>query len=81
MVERRFWDQYMQAYEDAITATSTPWAPWYVIPADDKKVMQAMVVSIIVDVIASLDLQWPVVTDEERAANEKARQELEAEPD
>jgi PPK2 family polyphosphate:nucleotide phosphotransferase len=81
VVERRFWDQYMQAYEDAITATSTPWAPWYVIPADDKKVMQAMVVSILVDVIASLDLQWPVVTDEERAANEKARQELEAEPD
>ena len=39
---RRHWDDYMQAYEDAITATSTEWAPWYVLPADHKHVMQAM---------------------------------------
>ena len=69
----------MQAYEDAITATSTEWAPWYVIPADHKHVMQAMVATILVDTIGSLDLQWPTVSDEERAANAKARRELEAE--
>ena len=43
VAERALWDDYMEAYEDAITATSTEWAPWYVIPADHKHVMQAMV--------------------------------------
>jgi PPK2 family polyphosphate:nucleotide phosphotransferase len=76
---RRHWDEYMQAYEGAISATSTQWAPWYVIPADNKRVMQAMVASILVDAIGSLDLQWPTVSEKERAANAKARQELEAE--
>ena len=44
VAERAHWDEYMQAYEDAITATSTEWAPWYVVPADNKHVMQAMAV-------------------------------------
>ena len=79
--ERALWDAYMQAYDDAITATSTTWAPWYVIPADHKKAMQAMVVTILVDTIESLDLQWPVVSDKDREANAKARAALEAEPD
>jgi hypothetical protein len=43
--------------------------------------MRAMVASLLVDTIGSLDLQWPTVTDEDREANEKARRELEAEPD
>jgi PPK2 family polyphosphate:nucleotide phosphotransferase len=80
VAERSHWDAYMQAYEDAITATSTEWAPWYVIPADHKHVMQAMVASLLVDVIESLDLQWPIVSDKERKANESARRQLEAEP-
>ncbi|HZB43232.1 MAG TPA: hypothetical protein VE487_19835, partial [Ilumatobacter sp.] len=81
VAERALWDQYMGAYEDAITATSTEWAPWYVIPADNKRVMQAMTVSVIVDTIHSLDLQWPVVSDAGRQANAEARALLEAEPD
>ena len=81
VAERGHWDEYMRAYEDAITATSTPWAPWFVIPADHKHVMQAMAAAIIVDAIQSLDLQWPTVSDQERAANAAARRELEAEPD
>jgi PPK2 family polyphosphate:nucleotide phosphotransferase len=81
VVERARWDEYMRAYEDAITATSTAWAPWYVIPADHKHVMQAMAAAIIVDSIQSLDLQWPTVSDHERAANATARRELEAETD
>jgi PPK2 family polyphosphate:nucleotide phosphotransferase len=76
---RRQWDEYMQAYEDTISATSTDWAPWYVIPADRKRVMQAMVATILADTIDALDLEWPTVTEEERAANAKARAELEAE--
>ena len=50
----------MQAYEDAITATSTEWAPWYVIPADHKHVMQAMAAAILVDTI---DVARPAVAD------------------
>jgi PPK2 family polyphosphate:nucleotide phosphotransferase len=79
--ERRHWDAYMQAFENAITATSTEWAPWYVIPADRKHVMQAMVAAIVADTIESLDLQFPVVSDAEREAHAAARRELEAEPD
>jgi PPK2 family polyphosphate:nucleotide phosphotransferase len=80
VVERARWDDYMQAYEDAITATSTAWAPWYVVPADHKHVMQAMVAAIIADTIDGLHLQWPTVDDDDRRANEQARRELEAEP-
>ena len=80
VAERARWDDYMQAYEDAITATSTAWAPWYVVPADHKHVMQAMVAAIIADTIDGLDLQWPTVSDDDRRANEQARRELEAEP-
>ncbi|MGH9290915.1 MAG: polyphosphate kinase 2 family protein, partial [Acidimicrobiales bacterium] len=64
-----------------ITATSTDWAPWYVLPADHKHVMQAMAATIIVDAIGSLDLRWPTVSDKARDANQKARLELEAEAD
>jgi PPK2 family polyphosphate:nucleotide phosphotransferase len=78
---RAHWDEYMAAYEDAITATSTEWAPWYVIPADHKHVMQAMTAQLVLHTIGQLDLRWPTVSDEDRAANAKARAELEAEPD
>ena len=79
VAERGHWDDYMQAFEEAITATSTSWAPWYVIPADNKSVMQAIVVSILVDTIGSLGLSWPEVSDEDRAENAEARRRLEAE--
>ncbi|MGH9227988.1 MAG: PPK2 family polyphosphate kinase [Acidimicrobiales bacterium] len=81
VAERAHWDEYMRAYDDAITATSTDWAPWYVIPADHKHVMQAMAAAIVVDTIGSLDLQWPTVSDEDRDANANARAKLEAESD
>jgi PPK2 family polyphosphate:nucleotide phosphotransferase len=77
--ERARWDDYQQAYEAAITATSTPWAPWYVIPADRKPVMQAMVASLLVEEIRALDLGRPQVSDEDRAANADARRRLLAE--
>jgi PPK2 family polyphosphate:nucleotide phosphotransferase len=81
VAERAHWEHYMKAYDDAITATSTEWAPWYVIPADNKHVMQAMAVSVIVETIRSLDLHWPVVSDAARRANAEARELLDAEPD
>jgi len=80
VTERAHWDEYMQAYEDAITATSTPWAPWYVIPADHKNVTQAMVAAVLVETLRSLDLRWPEVSAADHAANLAARKELDAEP-
>ena len=77
--ERALWDDYMVAFDDALTATSKPWAPWYVIPADHKKLAQALIVRILVDTIQALDLSWPEVTEQERKANLAAREKLEAE--
>ena len=80
VAERARWDEYMAAYEDALTATSTSWAPWYVIPADRKPLAHAYVAAILVDTVRELDLHWPQVSEEERAANAEARRQLEAEP-
>ncbi len=79
VAERARWDDYMSAYEDAITATSTPWAPWYVIPADHKPLMRALVAQVIVAAIRALHPKPPGVTPEQHAANERARAQLEAE--
>jgi PPK2 family polyphosphate:nucleotide phosphotransferase len=79
VVERARWDEYMSAFEDAITGTSTPWAPWYVIPADHKRVTQALVAAVLVETLRSLDLRWPEVSAAEHAANLEARKKLEAE--
>jgi PPK2 family polyphosphate:nucleotide phosphotransferase len=81
VAERAYWKAYQRAFEEALTATSTTWAPWYVIPADNKKVLQAMVARLLVETIRSLGLDWPTVSDEQRAANAEARRQLEAELD
>jgi PPK2 family polyphosphate:nucleotide phosphotransferase len=79
VAERAHWNAYMSAFEDALTATSTPWAPWYVIPADHKKVTQALVAQVLVEKVRSLGLRWPDVSEAEHAANLEARKRLEAE--
>ena len=76
--ERRHWDDYMRAYEDALNATSRPWAPWYAIPADDKPYMRARVADIIIDTLKSIGLQYPEPSDEDRAEFAEARRELSA---
>ncbi len=81
VAERAHWDEYIQAFEDAITATSTTWAPWYVIPADHKPVMQAIVARVLVETIQGLGLSWPEVSEKDRTANAEARKLLEAEKD
>jgi PPK2 family polyphosphate:nucleotide phosphotransferase len=74
--ERRHWDEYMHAYEEALNATSRPWAPWYAIPADEKPYMQARVARIIIDALQSIGLEYPEPTDEDRAEFAQARKEL-----
>jgi PPK2 family polyphosphate:nucleotide phosphotransferase len=76
IMERRFWKDYQRAYEDAIRATATKWAPWYVIPADHKWFTRLAVAETIVDTLARLDLRYPVVDAAKRRMLKKARREL-----
>jgi PPK2 family polyphosphate:nucleotide phosphotransferase len=79
VAERARWDDYMTAFDQALSATSTPWAPWYVIPADHKWLTQALVAAVLVDTIRGLGLRWPQVSEAEHEANLEARRQLEAE--
>jgi PPK2 family polyphosphate:nucleotide phosphotransferase len=79
LAERGYWDDYMKAYEDALSATSTEWAPWYVIPADHKWVARTVVADVITTTIQELDLEYPEVTPEQKKLLEEARKKLAAE--
>ena len=71
--EREHWDEYMEAYEDLIAATSTDEAPWYVIPADRKWFMRMAVADAIVEALESLKLEYPEVDEEKKKELEAAR--------
>ena len=77
--ERQHWDEYMLAYEEMLAETSTPEAPWYVIPADQKWLSRALVSRILVTAINSLDAKYPKVSNEQLAALDECRTQLEAE--
>jgi PPK2 family polyphosphate:nucleotide phosphotransferase len=79
LAERACWDDYTRAFEDAFSATSTKWAPWYVIPADHKWVSRTVISDILVNGIKSLDLQFPTVSEEKSAALAEAKRQLEQE--
>jgi hypothetical protein len=70
------WDDYMEAYQEAIRATSTEHAPWWVIPADRKYVSRSLVSGIIRQTLEGLDLQYPVLPPEEQARLADARAQL-----
>ena len=75
--ERLLWDEYMKAYEDMINHTSTPHAPWHIIPADNKWFTHLTVSDIVVDTLKGMKLSYPTLTDEQRARLAKARRALE----
>ena len=79
LAERAHWGDYMRAYSDCLSSTSTKWAPWYVVPADHKWVARAVVADVITTTIRSLDLEYPEVTDEQREGLAEARRRLLAE--
>jgi len=79
LVESKRWDDYMVAYQQALRATSKPYAPWYAIPADSKSYMRRAVAEIVVETLERLPLAYPKPDDEERAAIAAARAELEEE--
>jgi len=72
------WGEYMAAYEEAINATSKPWAPWYAIPADDKPFMRRTVAEIFRNAIEALPLRWPELHPDELARIDEWRARLEA---
>ena len=74
--ERKHWDAYMDAYEEALNQTSRPWAPWYSIPADDKPFMRRVVADIVVRTLKSMGLKYPSVTADERKKLLERRAEL-----
>jgi PPK2 family polyphosphate:nucleotide phosphotransferase len=77
--ERKFWDEYQTAYDEMIRATSTAWAPWYVVPADNKWKMRAIVSHVICETIGSLDLSYPKIDPAQRKEMQKALKELKKE--
>lgn len=76
VAERRLWDDYQSAYEKAITATATPAAPWFVVPADNKWFTRLMVAEAIAEALEDLKLHYPEISAEDRARLEDARREL-----
>ena len=77
--ERKLWDQYMTAYEDAISKTSKENAPWFVIPADDKWFARVAAIQIIIDTLEKMDLKYPKLSEKEAAGLADAKKELESE--
>lgn len=74
--ERERWDEYMHAYEDAINATSEEHAPWYVIPADKKWFARIAISKIIVKTMKEMNMQMPVLSDNERAKLDECKRRL-----
>jgi PPK2 family polyphosphate:nucleotide phosphotransferase len=76
VTERRNWDAYQQAFAEMLSNTSTAWAPWYVIPADDKPFARLAAGAVILDALLQIDPRYPRVSDAVRAAFVDARVEL-----
>ncbi|MBV8703775.1 MAG: polyphosphate kinase 2 family protein [Acetobacteraceae bacterium] len=77
--ERRYWNDYMRAYDEAIRATASEAAPWFVVPADSKWFTRLVVAAAIVEAVEKLDLAYPKVTPEQMKDLAAAREELNAE--
>ena len=74
--ERRFWDQYLEAYEECLGATSTREAPWYVVPADDKRNARLIVSQIVLDKLEALKMSYPEVSAARRRELQSFRRQL-----
>lgn len=79
VAERAHWDDYMDAYQSAIRATSTQWAPWYVVPADHKWATRCIVSEVLASRIEDLDLKYPSLSAKQLASLNDARKALLAE--
>lgn len=77
--ERAVFEQYMECYETAINETSKEYAPWFVIPADNKWFARLAAIQIIIDTLKKMDLQYPVLSEQDRKELDEAKKQLENE--
>lgn len=78
--ERKYWDDYTEAYEDALERTSTKWAPWYVVPADHKKTRDLLVAQVVVNTLKRMDPKFPSVDPEVLKIARKWEREISSRP-
>ena len=76
IAERKFWKQYMKAYEECLGATSTEHAPWYVVPADDKENARLIVSRIVLDTLEGLKMAYPKTSAKRRKELLSIRKQL-----
>ena len=77
VAERKFWNQYMRAYEDCLSATSTKTAPWHVVPADDKYNARLIISRVVIDALKDLKMSYPKLTRARRSELREIREQLE----
>ncbi|WP_037609416.1 polyphosphate kinase 2 family protein [Streptacidiphilus rugosus] len=77
--ERQYWDDYQKAFSEMLSATSTPWAPWYVVPADRKWFARICAAALLVHTLMDIDPQYPEVDKKTRKALRAAKRDLEDE--
>jgi polyphosphate kinase 2 (PPK2 family) len=76
VAERKFWNQYMRAYEDCLSATSTKTAPWHVVPADDKYNARLIISRVVIDALKDLKMSYPKLTRARRSELREIREQL-----
>ena len=76
LIERGFWGQYMQAYEQCLSATSSKTAPWHVVPADDKYNARLIISRVVIEALQGLKMSYPKVTDARRSELQAIRKQL-----
>jgi len=74
--ERQYWDDYMEAYEECLGATSTKESPWYIVPADDKENSRLIISTIILDTLSKMKLSYPETDAKRREELQVIRKEL-----
>ena len=74
--EKKYWKDYVKAYEECLSATSTHHAPWYVVPADDKDDARLIVSQIVLDALRGLNMSYPATTEKHRAELKSLRKML-----
>ncbi|MGB9450534.1 MAG: ADP-polyphosphate phosphotransferase [Candidatus Acidiferrum sp.] len=74
--ERKYWREYVKAYEECLNATSTHHAPWYVVPADDKENARLIVSRIVLDALGALKMAYPKTTKKRRREFKSIRKQL-----
>jgi PPK2 family polyphosphate:nucleotide phosphotransferase len=80
VAERRYWHQYMTAYEDCLSATSTKHAPWHVVPADDKYNARLIISRVVIDALQGLRMSYPEATHARRRELRAIRKDLADQP-